>query len=158
MPKLRTDILEQKGFILECIAQNKSKAFICKTLKCKPETLNSYLEKMGIEYSGNQGLKGQKEYIGYIPAAEYASKPFGVKSHILKEKLLREGIKKHQCECCHLITWNDKPIPLELHHKDGDHYNNDLDNLQILCPNCHAQTASNSGANAGKYTTTNQRE
>ena len=49
--------------------------------------------------------------------------------------------KEHKCECCGLISWNDKPIPLELHHIDGNHYNNDLSNLQILCPNCHAQTS-----------------
>lgn len=39
-----------------------------------------------------------------------------------------------------LTEWNGKPIPLELHHKDGNHYNNDLTNLEVLCPNCHAQT------------------
>ena len=39
-----------------------------------------------------------------------------------------------------LSEWMGKPIPLELHHKDGNHYNNDLSNLEILCPNCHAQT------------------
>ena len=42
-------------------------------------------------------------------------------------------------------------IPLELHHKDGDHFINDFDNLQILCPNCHALQNGNSGANIGKY-------
>ena len=31
-----------------------------------------------------------------------------------------------------------QPIPLELHHIDGDHYNNDLTNLQLLCPTCHS--------------------
>jgi 5-methylcytosine-specific restriction endonuclease McrA len=33
-----------------------------------------------------------------------------------------------------------EPIPLELHHIDGNHNNNDLSNIQLLCPNCHAQT------------------
>ena len=36
--------------------------------------------------------------------------------------------------------WLGEPIPLELHHKDGDPFNNELDNLSILCPNCHAFT------------------
>jgi hypothetical protein len=49
--------------------------------------------------------------------------------------------------------WNDKPIPLELHHKDGDHFNNELSNLQILCPNCHAQQSNNSGSAVGSYAT-----
>ena len=55
---MRKDILEKKDQILEWIDQNQPKAFICRRLNCKPETLNSYLEKMGIEYKGNMGNKG----------------------------------------------------------------------------------------------------
>ena len=46
----------------------------------------------------------------------------------------------HQCEKCSRIRWNGKPIPLEMHHKDGDSKNNSEKNLELLCPNCHAQT------------------
>ena len=53
----RNDILERKEDILQWISENQSKAFICRQLKCKPETLNSYLAKMGIDYKGNKGLK-----------------------------------------------------------------------------------------------------
>lgn len=53
--------------------------------------------------------------------------------------LIREGIKEEVCECCKLSEWMGKLIPLELHHKDFNHYNNSLDNLQILCANCHMQ-------------------
>lgn len=42
-------------------------------------------------------------------------------------------------------------LPLELHHKDCNHFNNTLDNLQILCPNCHSIQIGNCGANIGKY-------
>ena len=44
--KQRTDILERKEEILKWIEQNQSKAYICRQLKCKPETLNSYLGKI----------------------------------------------------------------------------------------------------------------
>lgn len=49
---MRTDILEQKESILQWIAEEQPKSYICQQLKCKPETLNSYLKKMGIEYAG----------------------------------------------------------------------------------------------------------
>jgi DNA-binding CsgD family transcriptional regulator len=49
---MRTDILEKKEQILEWINQNKTESFIAKELGCKPETLNSYLNKMGINYAG----------------------------------------------------------------------------------------------------------
>jgi rubredoxin len=57
-----------------------------------------------------------------------------------KKWLISTGQKTHKCEECDLILWNNKPIPIELHHIDGDSSNNEISNLKILCPNCHAQT------------------
>lgn len=56
----------------------------------------------------------------------------------------------HRCECCGLETWNEQPIPLQVHHKDGDRYNNEEDNLELLCPNCHALTDTFCGKNIDK--------
>ena len=95
---------------------------------------------MGIEYSGNQGSKGVIKDISssqYKPAIEYIKNNY-VNSHKLREKLLKEGIKEARCEKCLLTEWQGESIPLELHHIDGNHYNNNFDNLEILCPNCHA--------------------
>jgi 5-methylcytosine-specific restriction endonuclease McrA len=61
-------------------------------------------------------------------------------SYKLKKRLLKENIKNHQCESCGLDKWLENPIPLELHHIDGNRYNNSLENLSLLCPNCHALT------------------
>lgn len=49
-------------------------------------------------------------------------------------------IRGLKCECCGATTWMDLPIKLELHHIDGDRSNNTLDNLQLLCANCHSYT------------------
>lgn len=65
----------------------------------------------------------------------------------LKLRLIKEGIKKKLCERCSLITWGEVPIPLELHHVDGDRKNNQLSNLELLCPNCHALTVNYRGKN-----------
>lgn len=146
---MRQDILDKKEWILEQIAKNQSKAFICRELQCKPETLNSYLQKMGIEYKGNQSHKGQQINATYKSVLEYIQKD-NIKSHTLKLKLIRENIKEEKCEICGLSEWQGIKIPLELHHKDCNHYNNDLDNLQILCPNCHSIQPGNSGRNIKK--------
>ena len=61
------------------------------------------------------------------------SHPKHFRKHFLKER-------NYTCESCGLKEWLNNPIPLEMHHKDGDRTNNSLDNLQCLCPNCHAQT------------------
>ena len=49
-------------------------------------------------------------------------------------------LRGHQCECCKNTEWLGKKIPLEIHHIDGNNMNNTIENLQLLCPNCHAQT------------------
>ena len=147
---MRRDIEERKEDILLWISKNYSKAYMCKQLKCKPETLNSYLKLFGVQYSGNRGLKGIKISSKCKSAHEYA-KSSCVKSHTLKNKLIKDGIKQRKCELCGNEYWLGKPIPLELHHVDGNHFNNDFSNLLILCPNCHAMQNNNSGSNVGKY-------
>jgi 5-methylcytosine-specific restriction endonuclease McrA len=55
----------------------------------------------------------------------------------------RERVFEEQDYCCNkckLGTWLDKQIPLELEHIDGNNKNNIRENLEGLCPNCHAQT------------------
>ncbi len=58
-------------------------------------------------------------------------------THLKKHLMKSRGCK---CEDCNNEHWKDNPIPLEVHHKDGDRTNNSETNLQLLCPNCHATT------------------
>lgn len=53
------------------------------------------------------------------------------------------------CSICHRFSWNQRRIPLELDHVDGNYKNNLLENLRLLCPNCHAQTNTYKGKNRG---------
>ena len=48
------------------------------------------------------------------------------------------GIAK--CECCGITNWNNKPLVFQIHHIDGCQSNNKVNNLKLLCPNCHSQT------------------
>lgn len=148
---MRTDILERKEEILEWIYENKSKAYISKELKCKQETLNKYLIQMGIEYNGNQSGKGMtKNYKNKWTLEEYLQNSSDIQTNKVKKKILEEGIKEYKCECCELTTWLNQPIPLELHHIDGDRTNNKIENYELLCPNCHAFTDSYRGKNSRK--------
>ena len=56
-------------------------------------------------------------------------------------------VRGHRCEKCGKEEWLNNPIPLEVHHKDGDALNNEMDNLELLCPNCHALTENYRGKN-----------
>jgi DNA-binding transcriptional ArsR family regulator len=65
----------------------------------------------------------------------------------LKQRLFDAGLKSRVCESCGLSQWRARPIPLALHHVNGDRHDNRLENLQILCPNCHGQTDTWAGKN-----------
>lgn len=148
---MRTDLMERKEEILQWISENRSKAYMARELGCNPKTINPLLERLGITYSGNQSGKGfSKETNKYVPLIEYLRTSIDVQSNKVRIKLLKEGYKEYRCECCGLDTWMGAPIPLELHHKDGNCYNNTLENFQLLCPNCHAQTDSWRGKNSTK--------
>lgn len=147
---MRDDILESKESILQWIQEGKTKAYISEQLHCKQETLNRYLKKMGIEYRGQQG-QHDKPSIKRQSAIEYIAFGKNKKSNILKYKLLQDGLKEYKCEYCQQVEWNGLPIPLELHHIDGDHYNNELSNLMLVCPNCHAQLTSAQNNNKTSY-------
>lgn len=68
-------------------------------------------------------------------------------------RLISCKIKEYKCEECGLTKWLDKPIRLQIHHINGIHTDNRLENLQILCPNCHAQTDTYAANNKNKVKT-----
>lgn len=82
-------------------------------------------------------------------AEEYASGKC-IRSATLLRKMVEDGVKEWRCECCGETEWLGDKIPLELHHIDGDHFNNSFDNIELLCPNCHAKTENYRGKN-GKW-------
>lgn len=72
------------------------------------------------------------------------------KTSALRKRLLKEQIFEHKCAICHLTTWNDLPIPLDLDHINGIPHDHRLGNLRVLCRNCHAQTPTFCGKNRFK--------
>ena len=110
-----------------------------------------YVEKYEIDTSHFSGMLWSKgKTIGpKRPIEDYLSNTFPINSHRLRLRLIKEGIFNHECSVCKLTQWLNKPVSLELDHIDGNHDNNHLDNLRLLCPNCHAQTSNYRGKNKG---------
>ena len=132
-------IEENINLIKNLIEKETPKIQISRMLGIKQDTLNRHLKRLGINYAGNQNRAGQPHYEQRTLASEYFGTEKPIQSSLLKQKLINEGIKESKCERCGLSEWMGKPIPLELHHKNGNHYDNNLENLEILCSNCHMQ-------------------
>ncbi|MFM2190162.1 MAG: hypothetical protein RL491_548 [Bacteroidota bacterium] len=100
--------------------------------------VKKYLQQFQIDtshWTGHAWNKGQqlKDWSKY---ANHQS----CKKHLISQRT-------HKCEMCCLTEWRSNPIALEVHHKDGNRTNNNYENLQLLCPNCHALTDSWKGRN-----------
>lgn len=66
----------------------------------------------------------------------------------LKKRLIKENILQYKCAICgNEGEWNGLPLSLQLDHINGNHFDNRIENLRILCPNCHSQTNTYSGKN-----------
>jgi hypothetical protein len=68
----------------------------------------------------------------------------------LRERLIEAGLKERRCEECGLERWRGRPAPLQLDHRNGIRTDNRLENLRILCANCHAQTETWCARNRGR--------
>ena len=65
----------------------------------------------------------------------------------IKVRLLSAGLKENRCEECGIADWRGKPLSMALHHVNGDGNDNRLENLKLVCPNCHSQTDNFAGRN-----------
>lgn len=93
-------------------------------------------------YRPNPGLKGGKRSVNpKIDLNEILQgKHPQFQTYKLKLRLLRENLLENKCSICGITDWEKKPINLELDHIDGNRTNHVLNNLRLLCPNCHSQT------------------
>ena len=131
---------ELKEIIKHCFSYRQ----FAKELGYSPESSDSVkqiIERYGLDISHFKGQGWNKDNIDYsIFENGKASKS----EVLLRALTILRGWK---CEKCQGEEWQGERIPLCIHHIDGNHINNEIDNLQVLCPNCHAQTDNYCGKN-----------
>lgn len=141
--------------LLNCIENSNSMKEASEKLGLSFSTFKRKAIEYGL-YNPNQGRKGirREEYEDNnirIPLDKILNGEFPFYSRSsLKKRLLEKGIKKNECEICGINEWMGKDLVCELDHIDGDSQNHRLENLRIICPNCHSQTETHSSRNNSK--------
>ena len=110
--------------------------------------------RMGLDtahFTGQGWRKGDSNAVTIAkPLSELLRQGSSFQSYKLKKRLFAEALKEPTCEGCLNVEWQGQPIPLELDHINGDPTDNRIENLRILCPNCHALTATYRGKKLAK--------
>jgi hypothetical protein len=142
--------------LISAVQSSKTVADVIRKLNLRPvggnyRTVKSRIANLGIStahFLGQGHAKGST-HLGrnVIPLDRVLVKGRATSSHGLKKRLLREGLLKAECAVCGLTQWQGRPISLELDHKNGDPLDNQLINLRLCCPNCHALTPTYRGKN-----------
>ena len=105
--------------------------------------LKNYIDeyKINIDHFTGQGWNVGLKFVPNKPRplTEILRKDVKFQSYKLKKRLFREGYKQEYCEICGWAEVSeDGRIPLEINHKNGESTDNRIENIEILCPNCHS--------------------
>lgn len=151
--------------VVDVIAQHYSKAACLKKLNlgfsgANYKWLNLLIETHGVDvthFTGQGHLRNKTHgWNKQIPLSEILVKDSTyLGTSRLKQRLYDDGLLVEICyRCLQGPSWNEQYLVLHLDHIDGDKTNNLIENLQILCPNCHSQTETYCGRNIGSGTQT----
>ena len=127
--------------IKRIVSESKSNREVAKKLGYEPHgggtmaNLRTMYKELDIDTSHFNGQGWNKNNYNFMAFTKGTPKKNGKTT--LDPLITLRGRK---CERCGLTEWLGKPINLEIHHIDGDRLNNSLDNLELLCPNCHSYT------------------
>lgn len=111
-------------------------------------TLKSYLEKNNINTDHFTLVVPNKKPNNVYTLDEILVKNSSYTNRVrLKERLIKEKYLDYKCSICSISSWNNMPISLQLDHINGINDDNRIENLRLLCPNCHSQTATYAGKN-----------
>jgi hypothetical protein len=146
--------------LARAVEQANSVAGVLRQLGLKPGgsmyvSVQDAIVRLGLDtghFNGQGWRKGASTPVRAArPLSEILVENSRFTSSHLRKRLIQEGVKEAACEGCGRTEWRGAPIPLQLDHINGDRTDNRLENLRLLCPNCHAQTDTWCSKNRGRF-------
>lgn len=141
----------------DAVAESFSIAGVLRKLHLRPaggnyELVKRRIQELGLStthFTGKQWLKGKRNHTTRKRSLQdiLVKESTYTTTSDLKRRLLAEGLFERVCSACGLTEWQGQPIPLEIDHINGARRDNRLENLRLLCPNCHALTMTYRGKN-----------
>jgi hypothetical protein len=132
------DIKEKYGDDIINLYNNEySITYISKQYNVSGFFIKRFLDQSGIYKKKNRKLDIESLLLGNVI---YDNPYYGSINESIKTYIFKNNIFKYECNICRVIEWNNEVIGLDLDHIDGNRNHNILDNLRLLCPNCHSQT------------------
>ena len=146
-----TEVIEKSEYmvdVLEKLGYQRTSGTMTKYIKKRADRLgldlSHFIGQKGKRGGGNTARHTLEEIL--VEDSFYTNRPS------LKRRLIKSELLVDECKICKLKgTWQGKPIVLQLDHINGVHNDHRLENLRLLCPNCHTQTETYSGRNIGTY-------
>lgn len=114
------------------------------------KTFKSHCLNLGVEIPKNKN-KGKNNFGNKIPLKNILVEDSTYQNMgRLKKRLIDKGILEYECDKCQIKNWLGGEITLQLDHINGINNDNRIENLRLLCPNCHSQTKTYAGRNTRK--------
>lgn len=157
---MKSQIYTETQFI-EAVKSSHSIASVLRKIGIRPtggnyDTAHRKIKELKLDtshFSGKGYLKGKTHtWARKTPLNNILIENFtgGVGTHKLKLRLIKEGLLQKKCHRCGINEWLGYQLSLELEHKNGDRYDNRIENIELLCPNCYSLTATYRGKSKGK--------
>ena len=135
--------VDKETFIRIC-AESATMAVAASKLNMHFSTFKRYAKMFGC-YFPNQGGKGTKKNTNLNKVIDVKEiiegKHPSFQTFKLKQKLLQAKIMENECSICGITSWCNRALNCELDHINGNRTDHRLENLRMLCPNCHSQTS-----------------
>jgi len=146
--RVRTIFEIDEGCLRDIIMNSLSIFNVSKVSGISRANVRKLVDKYGIDISHFVISGKAKRYlvpeIVLVENSKFGNAP-------VKNMIKRDSLLEHKCNRCGIDSWLGEELVIQLHHKNGNRHDHRIENLELLCPNCHSLTDTYKGKNERRY-------